>query len=75
MSGKMLVNPNNKTCVRPVMEYACSVFHDSSPNYLCEDLVGEVTEAIPSYHLPNVSICRSFGRSRELTHYLIGDKF
>ena len=26
------------TCVRPVMEYACPVFHDSLPNYLCEDL-------------------------------------
>jgi hypothetical protein len=26
------------TCVRPVMEYACPVFHDSLPNYLCDDL-------------------------------------
>jgi hypothetical protein len=26
------------TCVLPVMEYACPVFHDSLPNYLCEDL-------------------------------------
>jgi hypothetical protein len=26
------------TCVRPVMEYACPVFHDSLPNYPCEDL-------------------------------------
>lgn len=26
------------TCVRPVMEYACPVFHDSLPQYLSEDL-------------------------------------
>ena len=26
------------TCIRPVTEYACQVFHDSLPQYLSEDL-------------------------------------
>ena len=26
------------TCVRPVAEYACPVFHDSLPQYLSQDL-------------------------------------
>ena len=26
------------TCIRPVTEYACQVFHNSLPKYLCEDL-------------------------------------
>ena len=26
------------TCIRPVAEYACEVFHDSLPKYLSDDL-------------------------------------
>jgi hypothetical protein len=26
------------TCIRPVAEYACEVFHDSFPKYLSDDL-------------------------------------
>ena len=30
--------PKDVTCVRPVAEYACEVFHDSLPKYLSDDL-------------------------------------
>ena len=28
----------NITCIRPVAEYACEVFHDAIPKYLSDDL-------------------------------------
>ena len=48
-----------KTCVRPVMEYACPVFYDSLPINLSEELQKLQIETSLSYHISNIIVCRS----------------
>ena len=54
----------NITCVRPITEYACPVFHNSLTNYLSNNEL----EAIQQRALKNIAIARtSYGMALSRT--------
>jgi hypothetical protein len=45
----------NITCIRPIVEYACQVFHTGLPQYLYDDL--ETLQKRPLCVIPYILIC------------------
>ena len=70
------------TCIRPVTEYACPVFHNSLTNYLSNELVGIQQRALKINILPRTSYGEAlsriglqtlYARRQELTESLFRD--
>ena len=64
----------NSTCVRPITEYACPVFHNSLTNYLSNELEAIQQRALKII-LPRTSYGEALSRTGLQTLYARRQKF